>query len=99
MNVHLLVYIFVCIKTDVKIEKEMKNVSTAVGFKSLHQKFLQVWLEIFFQNFQESWDHFLEFPNFSRYFQAFPHHHENDDFSRPSINHVISSCVSNSAIS
>ena len=58
MNVHLLVYIFVCIKTDVKIEKEMKNVSTAVGFKRLHQKFLQVWLEIFFQNFQESWDHF-----------------------------------------
>ena len=37
-----------------KIEKEIKNVSTAVLFKILHQKFLQVWLEIFFQTFHDS---------------------------------------------
>lgn len=56
------------IKIDVKIERKMKYVSTAALFEIYHQKFLQVWLEIFFLTFQDSLEAFLwNFENFQEF--------------------------------
>ena len=70
-----------------KIEKEWKNVSTAVLFRILHQKVLKVWLEKFFQFFMtlDTIFFFFKFTDTLRNFEDFPDYHEST--SRPRINH------------